>query len=299
MGENCPECGNEVYAPYTYCSSCGWEASGKEKARAETKLRQERERKMAARDSRIKKARAETSREEKEDDREAEDEEAGDGSWDEDEADERKRYREDYPSGVDYRHDRGAHYHRYDRGDYRQAGKETEYAPEKGAVRTTPTRIPCRCGAEIIVRTSRRPVRIQCEECGAKAVLKGPKREPPRDKAPPKPQRDVRRGGGGRPPEGRERQPGRPKPQKGRCAVCGSLRLRFNDDGSGMCPDCNRRFFWDREAEKRVPGGPPRPGGGRAAAEDREEYYCRNCDNPLTYIRMYERWYCDYCRKYV
>jgi hypothetical protein len=87
-------------------------------------------------------------------------------------------------------------------------------------------------------------------------------------------------------------EPGRPKPTRGKCSSCGSLDLRFYDDGSGHCPDCNRRFFWDKEAERRFKEHPIDRGG-------RGEYFCKYCDNPLKYIRMYEKWYCDYCRRYL
>ena len=109
----------------------------------------------------------------------------------------------------------------------------------------------------------------------------------------------------------------------------------FHDDGSGICPDCNRGFYWDKEAERRAKerprGGGPRDreirGAGdrdrrgerdRRADKDRrgvrdkradrdgssdrghkDEYYCKSCNNPLTFVKMYEKWYCEYCRRYL
>ena len=45
------------------------------------------------------------------------------------------------------------------------------------------------------------------------------------------------------------------KPSKGRCSQCKNDRLRFNDDGSGDCPDCGRKFTWDKSKNK--PLAPP------------------------------------------
>ena len=49
---------------------------------------------------------------------------------------------------------------RYDPGDRRKAAKE-HY------------QVPCRCGATIDIWTSKRPTKINCDECGAKGMLKG------------------------------------------------------------------------------------------------------------------------------
>jgi len=47
---------------------------------------------------------------------------------------------------------------------------------------------------------------------------------------------------------------GRPRPTKGRCTLCRGENLQFNEDGTGECPDCKRKFFWDRSM---IP--PPEP----------------------------------------
>ncbi len=41
-------------------------------------------------------------------------------------------------------------------------------------------------------------------------------------------------------------QHSRPKPTSGKCSVCGSRNLTFNDDGTGKCLDCGRTFWWDK-----------------------------------------------------
>ena len=94
-----------------------------------------------------------------------------------------------------------------------------------------------------------------------------------------------------------------------------------------MCPDCNRRFYWDKEAEAAARDRAPRDRGGRekrekggdrggrgrekggrgkergggrgAGGRGQNEYHCKSCNNPLTYVRMYEKWYCEYCRRYL
>jgi|GEM_PF-2984161 len=39
------------------------------------------------------------------------------------------------------------------------------------------------------------------------------------------------------------------KPTEGKCSVCGSENLIFNEDGSGRCQDCGRVFRWASEEE--------------------------------------------------
>lgn len=42
MDEHCPECGNEIYTPFTYCNACGWEKKVKEKSKVKKKSKEER-----------------------------------------------------------------------------------------------------------------------------------------------------------------------------------------------------------------------------------------------------------------
>ena len=44
MAVKCPSCKNELYSPFTYCDSCGWEAEGSELEKA-NKLAQKKKRK--------------------------------------------------------------------------------------------------------------------------------------------------------------------------------------------------------------------------------------------------------------
>jgi len=41
------------------------------------------------------------------------------------------------------------------------------------------------------------------------------------------------------------------KPSKGRCSQCKNDHLRFHDDGSGDCPDCGRKFTWDKNRARK------------------------------------------------
>jgi hypothetical protein len=56
------------------------------------------------------------------------------------------------------------------------------------------------------------------------------------------------------PPPDDEKKTGRPRPTKGRCNVCRGENLMFREDGTGECPDCKRKFFWDKSM---IP--PPEP----------------------------------------
>ena len=41
--DQCPGCGNDLYAPYTYCNACEWEAKGKKKQARERKAKEQKE----------------------------------------------------------------------------------------------------------------------------------------------------------------------------------------------------------------------------------------------------------------
>jgi hypothetical protein len=72
-----------------------------------------------------------------------------------------------------------------------------------------------------------------------------------------------------------------PKPTGGICKACKSRNLVFNDDGTGRCIDCNRKFVWSKKGEKR------------------KQVNCPLCKKPATFIKDYSRWYCYNCKKYV
>lgn len=300
--DTCPDCGNEIYKPYTYCNACGWE-----KGEEEEEEKEEKKGKKAKKDKKAK-------------------------------------------------------------------GKKEPKEEKKKE--TKPLKIKCKCGATIKVKSSKRPIKVECPECGRTGTIKEPAKpekekisEPEKEKLKKskgkeekrkgkKPQEksakkskeraeeDKKRKKGKVPgpadpktPKTKDRMrrkvedtdedycpecgtrlavtgvcpncgyragPGRAykapddvkhkkgkkhkppkgarsvKPKKGICSKCNSKKLRFYDDGSGRCSDCGREFRWD--------------GGASRVQED--EYECPKCGELLEWIEDYQRWYCYKCEKY-
>jgi predicted RNA-binding Zn-ribbon protein involved in translation (DUF1610 family) len=73
------------------------------------------------------------------------------------------------------------------------------------------------------------------------------------------------------------------KPVKGKCSSCNSRNLRFFDDGSGRCTNCGKEFSW----------------GGGSSRIQKKEYFCQRCRKPLEYIEEYKQWYCYNCNEYA
>ena len=49
-----------------------------------------------------------------------------------------------------------------------------------------------------------------------------------------------------------------------------------------------------------LPPGPPQaPGQAPAPAPGASQYPCNYCGRPLRYVPQYQRYYCDYCRRYM
>ncbi len=248
MDDHCPECGNEIYKPYTYCNACGWQK------------------------------------------------------------------KEEEPK------------------------KEKKKAPTKGEAGKT-IKIKCKCGGDIKIKSSSKPVKIKCPDCGRTGVFKG---VGPSKPAKPKPKKEnVSRSLGGkerrehrardakrakrddhrerkhekeektghkkgvgtkvrprsrsdedldRRPKGRKRPTHKPpahskavKRIKGRCSWCQSRNLRFFDDGSGRCADCGKEF----------------KSGSGASRIQKKEYLCERCREPLEFVKEYNRWYCYKCNEYA
>lgn len=258
--DSCPSCGNEIYAPYVYCNACSWEAKGKQKREIEREVERERSSKL-----RKEKGRREPSRRNKRD---------RDEEWEpvpSEEPPRRKGRRrpsedeyEDWSAkssrkGSRRKGKRRAREDKYEdwapapsrkrsgRGRRREAPPEEEYeeweAPRerrRPPKRAKPMEIPCKCGGTIVVKSNKRPINIECPECGRTGTLKS---APPEE---PEPSEDH----GRRPPrrstraqkEYEEQLWGGREEEVKYCDSCGT-RLSRDD----FCPRCGTR----REAHTR------------------------------------------------
>ncbi|MFO7991827.1 MAG: hypothetical protein R6U61_05995 [Thermoplasmata archaeon] len=93
------------------------------------------------------------------------------------------------------------------------------------------------------------------------------------------------------------------KPSEGICAVCGSANLRFFDDGTGVCPDCERKFRWAsldeieaivaderKKSEKKEEG--EKQGSEtdeRSGGREGSSYYKETSERPSVSERRYSR----------
>jgi len=377
MPDKCPECHNDLYSPYTYCTSCGWKAKGKKKKFAESRASLEKEKQKAQHERERRKKEAQRRRrreleeeeEEEEEEDEEEEEEDDEDEWDDDDWDEkpRRRGRPQRPARRERRRDvdlgyghysddyRGEDSDGYDEQDYYSEDPaydpyRKEYSPESAGGyyhgryggdqqrgrEGQATIIPCKCGGEIEVRSTRRPLKIRCPECGRRGILQAEKGDTGRGPPSHAP----------RPVRGRYRD----KPTSGKCSQCASYSVEFHDDGFGECLNCGHDFEWDRPkgAGKDVKKSARREQeesysdrrGGRGRGRDEDEMYsdrgrrgrdedemysdggrrgrdeddmysdrgrrarpepeekCRYCGDALEYVPQYKRWYCHTCREY-
>ncbi len=334
MAVKCPTCKNDLYNPFTYCDSCGWEAEGKDLDKAQklkskeskksekdlSKRRKEMTDKYLKREEKL--GRRVPDHQDEDDYEELDDNEFKDifGEFDDDDDEDE-----------------------YSTGSPRQDSRREE--EEEGVM------IPCKCGNVIKVMSSKRPIRISCPKCGKGGTLKkdppgaekikpkGKKRERP---APPDDDEDgnkcpecgkISRGTKfcpecgaklsapkkERPPERNRERPaekkaGRDIPKKGKCSECGSTHLQFKEDGRGRCADCKHKFWWDkskkpqkdgegserggREEKKRDRGGRDKDKGSGGGSEKKKPPKCPECGDRMEFIKKYKRFYCWECNLY-
>ncbi len=286
MSVPCPKCKNEVYRPYTKCSACGWEATGKWKDKA---------RKLVEKEDADKEKQADEIRKRREK-----------------RLAEKRKERGEPPIAAE-----SSKKKKYPDIDV-DAIEDDEFEDIFGPMDDddddfdddyVPIVIPCKCGGEILVETPLRPTRVKCPSCGKGGTLK---KDPPNArKVKPgsrsKPSKPAKKGKNACPVCGVKNKGGRfchscgaslkqsaraasgvKKPTQGICSECGNKRLDFFDDGTGNCPKCGHSFRWDLHvANKSEPPPPPPP-----------KNKCSKCGAPLKYVKQYKRYYCHSCKKY-
>jgi len=317
MAVKCPSCKNDLYRPFTYCESCGWEAEGKDLEKSRkleekenksknkdlSKRRKDMTDKYLKREKKLGRDVPGGGKKREDDYEDLDDNEFKDifGEFDNDEdLDDEDEY------STSSSRDRG-----------RSSGDD-----EEGVM------IPCKCGNVIKVMSSKRPIRINCPKCGSGGTLK--KDPPGAKKIKPEPKEDRPKKGGGNecpecghksrgtkfcpecgaslpkpggrkkerpPPERkRERPPEREKrsnvPSKGKCSKCSGTRLQFKEDGRGRCKECGHKFWWDQSKKPQKGGGGGGGGGGKRPPK------CPECRKPMEFVKKYKRFYCWDCNLY-
>ena len=328
MAVKCPSCKNDLYKPFTYCESCGWEAEGKDLDKARKLSTKEQKKKDKDLDKRRSEMTDKYLKREKKLGREIPDSERRDEDYEDLDDEEFKDIFGEFDEDDDDIDE-----------DYGTTPKKRPPPPDdddEGVM------IPCKCGNVIKVMSSKRPIRINCPKCGRGGTLK---------KDPPGTKKIKDKGGGGKPDDGNEcpecgtktsakfcpecgakiPPPGRGKrgppgdkkrerplpekkegdvPRKGKCSQCSGTRLQFKDDGRGRCRDCGRKFWWDpsKKPPKKGGGGNRRSGGKgkgdrgggkpRGGGGGKKPPRCPECRQPMEFVKKYKRFYCWDCNLY-
>lgn len=289
MAVKCPNCKNDLYSPFKYCDSCGWEAEGKDLKKAEKLAEKKRKKKEEELESKRKEMTEKYLERERKLGREIPENDKNRDFEDLDD-DEFKDIFGDFDDDED-------------EDDYDEApkkkGKSKKSEPE-GVM------IPCKCGNMIQVVSPKRPIKITCPKCGRGGTLKkdppGAKpikdveeeeEEPPRKKSdsPPRKERDS-------PPQREKRErpkSSKPMPKKGRCSQCQSTKLQFRDDGRGRCRDCGHKFYWDKSMDPKN----RKDGGGGGDRDRKRAPECPDCGQRAKWVKKYKRFYCKDCEQYV
>ena len=129
--------------------------------------------------------------------------------------------------------------------------KPREKAAKKPPARYKPVTIPCKCGGKIVIRTSKRPVDIECPKCGRRGKFggKGDKQE-----RPSKPGKDEKKKE--KPQKGKEK----PKPVAVPCKCGHKIIVRTSKRPVEIeCPKCGRKgVLGAKKAPKKPPRKPPK-----------------------------------------
>lgn len=283
---NCPECGNEIYKPFSYCNACDWEKKEEEKEKPSPKSSRKKDGKMERKKEGKKGAKKapeppkplkitckcgtvikvkSTKRPLK-----IKCPKCGKTGTLKTPVEPTKPTHEKKKSKTPPT-DR-------EKSDRERKSSKKDKEP-KGIEKEKPKKMEKK-GLEKKDKAKRKKIdKKNCPECGTRLSASGrcpdcgyrgkktrvvPKSKP---KGKPKPPKDARV----------------VKPRKGVCSSCGSRNIRFFDDGTGRCTNCGREFHWD----------------GGTSRMQKEEYLCKRCGEPLEYIEEYKRWYCNKCKEYL
>ena len=324
----CPKCDNEVFRPYTYCSACGWTATEKEIAKMKDLAAKqdsdnsedlEKKRRLMTKEylkrEKDKGRPVPPKKTSRSDDYEIDDDDFKEIFGDVEEEEEEVKKEEKPKEGIKFPC---------------KCGNMIKVTSPK-----RPIRISCpKCGASgtlkkdppnakkfKIGQEEDAPKKKEgvCPKCGAdgkgakfcpECGEKMPKKEPKPDKPPPPEDETCPKCGadakgikfciecGAKIPQSsgsndEDRPPG--MPTKGKCSQCQSTELKFYPDGRGKCPDCGRKFRWDKKKDAESP--PPEPRSPPPA--DKRPPRCRSCKNRTEWIEEYKRFYCADCNLYV